>query len=72
MPIFRLNKEVTGSNVEVIDVLADDPAFPADLKAWCQAKGFELVKTEERPEGFLARLRRRAEKNSGPEIKRTR
>ncbi len=50
MPIVQLNKQVRGSSGSVFRVVADDPAFPADLKAWCEVHGFK-VETEENQKG---------------------
>lgn len=61
MPILGLNKELAKTKAELVDVVADDPAFPSDIAAWCQAKGFELVWAQEEGAGYRARLRRRSE-----------
>jgi TusA-related sulfurtransferase len=58
MPILLLSKEIAGVRALVVEVVADDLAFPADVAAWCQAKGFTVEWSEQAKDGFHARLRR--------------
>jgi len=43
MPIVKLSKQVKGlSPGDTITVLADDPGFDPDVRAWVEAQGHEL------------------------------
>ncbi len=48
-PILALSKQARGlaANGGLVEVLADDDAFPLDLKAWCRSAGAELVQLTE-------------------------
>ncbi len=48
-PILALSKKARGlaANGGLVEVLADDAAFPLDLKAWCRSAGAELVQLSE-------------------------
>ena len=45
---------------QVLEVLADDPAAPEDMKAWAKRTGNELLTIDKTPEGvrFLIRKTR--------------
>ena len=44
LPVLRANKAIRALNAgDEIEVLATDPAAPADFKAFCQTAGHELV-----------------------------
>ena len=48
---------------EEVELLADDPGVPGDLKAWCKGAGHELVSLEISPEGggtTTSRVRKRS------------
>ena len=65
VPIVRTADEMKRmSEGEEVELLADDPGVPGDLKAWCRGSGHELVSLEARG-GLITslvrkRLRRRA------------
>lgn len=43
MPIVKLAKAVKSMSVgDTITVMADDPGFEPDVKAWVEAQGYEL------------------------------
>ncbi len=47
VPVVRMNGEVRDVPAgEDLHVIADDPAFPPDVKAWCRRTGHELVSLE--------------------------
>ena len=47
LPVIALAKEIRNVPVgEVIRVLADDPAAPNDIRAWCRMKEQEFVREE--------------------------
>ncbi len=48
-PILALSKKARGLAADggLVEVLADDDAFPLDLKAWCRSAGAELVQLSE-------------------------
>ena len=48
MPIFKLGKELNVlDSGQVLEVLADDPAFKPDVEAFCKLRKHELVSVEE-------------------------
>jgi len=60
MPIVRISQTMNGLQIgEVLKVQADDPAFRADIVAWSQMTGNELISIEE-GEGITANLKRSA------------
>jgi tRNA 2-thiouridine synthesizing protein A len=47
LPVIALAKKIRNVPVgEVIRVLADDPAAPNDIRAWCRMKEQEFVREE--------------------------
>ena len=52
-PILALSKKARGLSAEggLVEILADDDAFPLDLKAWCRSAGAELVQLSD-DDGF--------------------
>ena len=48
-PILALSKKARGLSAQggLVEILADDDAFPLDLKAWCRSAGAELVQLSE-------------------------
>jgi len=47
LPVIALAKKIRNVPVgEVIRVLADDPAAPNDIRAWCRMKKQEFVREE--------------------------
>ena len=68
VPIVRtadeMKRMVEGEEVEL---LADDPGVPGDLKAWCRGSGHELVSLEVSPDGSgvtTSLLRKRSRRGS--------
>lgn len=60
VPIMRISKAMKAlTEGEVLHVEADDPAFPADIRAWADMTGNEVISLEE-GRVMTARLRRRA------------
>lgn len=58
VPIVRVSRAIALlPKGETLVVHADDPAFAADIQAWSELTGHELVALEEGPE-TTARLRR--------------
>ena len=48
MPIFKLGKELnTIESGQVLEVMADDPAFKPDVEAFCKLRKHELVSVTE-------------------------
>ncbi len=49
LPILRVSKkiQVMGKD-EILQVLADDKGFTADIKTWCETSGNELLLIEEK------------------------
>jgi tRNA 2-thiouridine synthesizing protein A len=53
-PIIEIARRIGSVEVgEVVELLADDPATPPDLAAWCRMRGQELVSSV--PPRFLVR-----------------
>lgn len=60
-PIVRLNSAVKALQAgDVLRVLASDPAFEMDARAWCRRTGHELLSLEGAAGGFRARIAKRA------------
>ena len=60
MPIVKVAEAVKGlSPGSLLQVLASDPAFKADLQAWVKVTGNELVALESGPDGQRATVRKR-------------
>ncbi|MCB9644398.1 MAG: sulfurtransferase TusA family protein [Myxococcales bacterium] len=47
MPIVQLSKQVREHPKDTLKVSADDPAFPVDLKAWCDIHGYSVQKEQQ-------------------------
>ena len=48
MPIFKLGKELKNlEEGQILEVLADDPAFKPDVEAFCKLRKQELISVEE-------------------------
>ena len=58
VPIVKLKIALDKSAPrEVIEILADDPGFPEDVRAWCRETGNRLVSLTRNEEGvYLARV----------------
>ncbi len=58
MPILKLTQTLSASRGEFFKVIADDPAFPADVRAWTsQQPHVQLVKIESKGDQFEAILK---------------
>lgn len=60
IPIVELMRAVgqVGAGEE-IEIRADDRAFPADVKAWCNRTGHTLIELAELGGSFTARIRKK-------------
>ncbi len=64
MPIVKAKLTIRNiADGETLEVLADDAAFPADVRAWCAMTGHELVSLEE-DGGHVTALIRKVERGS--------
>ena len=55
MPIVKLTKAVKSTSVgDTIIIMADDPGFEPDVKAWVEAQGHELDSLTEADDVFTA------------------
>jgi tRNA 2-thiouridine synthesizing protein A len=43
---------------QIVEILTDDPVAKTDLPAWCALKSHELVRQDDRPEGWSFLVRR--------------
>jgi len=60
-PIVRLNAAIKSCAQDtVLRVLASDPAFELDVRAWCRRTGNELLEFGAGPGHSYARIRRQA------------
>ncbi len=61
MPIVVLSKEMRSmSSGDELCMLADDPAFPADVEAWCTKTGNVLVSLTSDSGHYRATIRKAA------------
>jgi len=59
MPIVLMAKAVKAVNPgDRVCVLADDRAFPEDVRAWCNKTGHELVSLADKAGHYEAEVRR--------------
>jgi tRNA 2-thiouridine synthesizing protein A len=59
LPIIELARRIGDAPLGgTVELLADDPAAPADVAAYCRLKGHQLVGTRELPTGWAFLLRR--------------
>src|SRR5262245_43238267 len=70
-PILNTAKAALGlgSFGGVLEVHADDAAFPIDLKSWCRSTNAELVSLEQQDQTFHAVVRVPQKKATPPPIK---
>jgi len=62
MPIVRAKQEIMKMVAgQVLEIVATDPGFPSDVKAFCAATGNELLALEEAAGKFRAYVRKQAE-----------
>jgi tRNA 2-thiouridine synthesizing protein A len=53
IPVLKTRQEMDKIAVgEILEVLADDPAAEADLKAWAKRAGQKILKIEKTNEGW--------------------
>lgn len=66
-PILALSKKARGMAADggLVEILADDAAFPLDLRAWCRSAGAELVQLSEDDDGYNRGLVRVPAKGGG-------
>lgn len=58
-PVIEVSKAMRAVALDsVVEVLATDPGFPADMRAFSARTGHELLALEAAPEGFRALIRR--------------
>lgn len=59
LPIVELNRAIKKmSPSEELQVIANDPAFPLDVEAWCRRTGQILLSLQEQDGCYHARLRK--------------
>jgi tRNA 2-thiouridine synthesizing protein A len=62
IPIVELMRAIREVAVgDEIEVLADDRAFPSDVRAWCTKTGHALLSLGERSGGHAALVRKQAQ-----------
>jgi tRNA 2-thiouridine synthesizing protein A len=60
IPIVELMRAVKQIEVgQEIEIRADDRAFPADVKAWCQKTGHTLVELADKGDAYVALVRKK-------------
>lgn len=58
-PLFEVHKVVKTLDVgEVLEVVADDPAFKLDIQAWCRRTGNDLLELRAEPDRLVAMVRK--------------
>jgi TusA-related sulfurtransferase len=59
VPIVKTAEKIKNLEAgDVIEILADDDGFPADIRAWCKSTGNELVGLDEKDGAFVARVKK--------------
>ena len=57
MPIIKLSKAIKELQPDdVLEVIANDPAFESDVSTWCEKMGHELSEVSSRGEDMVARI----------------
>ena len=65
VPIVRTADEMKRmTEGEEVELLADDPGVPGDLRAWCRGTGHELVSLEVRGATITSLVRKRLRKRA--------
>jgi tRNA 2-thiouridine synthesizing protein A len=60
MPIIKISQVITQiDGEEILEVMATDPAFEGDVKAWCCKTKNEFVSFEKGANYFTAKIRRK-------------
>ena len=58
-PVFRTREEISMVKVgQVLEVLADDPAFESDMRSWAKHSGHEVLSVEKVDGKFRFLIRR--------------
>ena len=58
-PIMKVYKEMENLQTgEVLEVLASDPSFPKDAKAWCERTGNTLLSSESTAKGYRVMIKK--------------
>ncbi|HIJ16549.1 MAG TPA: sulfurtransferase TusA family protein [Thermoplasmata archaeon] len=58
-PVFRTREEISMVQVgQVLEVLADDPAFESDMRSWAKHSGHEVLSVEKVDGKFRFLIRR--------------
>lgn len=58
-PLFEVHKTVKCLEAgELLEVIADDPAFKLDIQAWCRRTGNELLDLRSEPDRLIAKIRK--------------
>lgn len=61
LPIVLLSRELRHLAAgEIVSVMADDGAFPAAVRAWCEETGNELIAIDHREDVYTARVKKSA------------
>lgn len=54
IPMVKLNLALENVKAkEIVEILADDPAFPEDVKNWCQETDHNLLSISKNQEGIF-------------------
>ncbi|MGL4991713.1 MAG: CoA-disulfide reductase [Sarcina sp.] len=70
-PIRKVFEEIEKiENGEILEVLASDPGFKKDIKAWCESTGNELLSSEfsKEDKAFKVKLKKNEKKISNKEL----
>ncbi|MDR7857694.1 FAD-dependent oxidoreductase [Tissierella sp.] len=60
-PIVQVNENLKNLNDgDILEVMATDPGFLNDIKAWCKNTGNTLIKTENADKKFIALIEKRS------------
>lgn len=60
MPIMKLSVAVKkGAPSDIFEIVCDDPAFEADIKAWCSETGNILAKVMKAGKDIMATVTRK-------------
>ena len=59
-PLLEVHKTMVDlGGGDVLEVVADDPAFPLDIEAWCRRTGHALTQLRRERDRFVATLEKR-------------
>ena len=58
-PLFEVHKMIKTLDAgDVLEVVADDPAFKLDIQAWCRRTGHDLLDLRSDEERLIATVRK--------------